>query len=346
MKVRFASDEEVGNWDSLLTAGADGGNVFASYEIAMVKQLGGWKPRFLMVDDTAITVLQKSVTGIGKLWYLPKGPGVKDVDQLVAIADSLKSFAKKHGVFAVKIEPEIPRNEASDKTLRQNGLIKVSPIQPNFSTVILDLAPSLDDVMSGLNQKGRHAIRRAERDGVITQVAPFNRDNAKSMYNLLAETAAGQFRLRSFDYYYQFWKAFADKGNGQLFFAFYDGEVVAGAYAMYMGQKGTYKDGGSLRKRTAYGASHLLQWEVIKWMKDHGVTSYDLCGTPPSDRIADEKHPHYGLGRFKTSFNKQVTDYIGAYDIVVKPTAYKLWRKLGERAALKLHSVRFGENWY
>ena len=115
---------------------------------------------------------------------------------------------------------------------------------------------------------------------------------------------------------------------------------------MYMGDKGTYKDGASIRAKTAYGASHLLQWEVIKWMKDHAVITYDLCGTPPSDRINDTNHPHYGIGRFKTSFNKHVTDYIGAYDIVVKPMKYKLWTRLGERAALRLSKLRFGESWY
>ena len=115
---------------------------------------------------------------------------------------------------------------------------------------------------------------------------------------------------------------------------------------MYLGEKGTYKDGASIRKRNAYGASHLLQWEIIKWMKANNVTSYDLCGVPPSDKILDESHPHYGLGRFKTSFNKQVTDYIGAYDLVVKPISYKLWARIGERATLRLHSARFGEYWY
>lgn len=346
MDIRFADAEELGRWDSRLLDNPDGGNVFQSYEIAKVKELGRWRPRYLIAGDLSITVIEKSVRGIGKLWYVPKGPGVDTIAQLLPLIEPLRQFARKHGVFAVKIEPELLANDTIHQQLTEAGLVKVAPIQPNASTVILDLSPPLDEILKSFNQKGRHALRRAERDGVLTMPVEFNRDNARTMYELLLETAEGRWHAREFNYYYAFWKNFADEHRGQLFFAQYEGQIVAAAFAMYMGHKGTYKDGASIRAKTAYGASHLLQWEVIKWMKDHAVVTYDLCGTPPSDRINDTNHPHYGIGRFKTSFNKHVTDYIGAYDIVVKPMKYKLWTRLGERAALRLSKLRFGESWY
>ncbi len=156
------------------------------------------------------------------------------------------------------------------------------------------------------------------------------------MYTLLSDTAAGRFEssLRTYDYYRTFWKSFADTGHGSLFFAYVGDQVVASAYCMYMGRKGLYKDGASVRERVVYGASHLLQWEVIKWMKERGVTSYDFCGAPRSDRINDESHPLYGVGRFKTSFNKSVTDYVGCYDIPINPSKYKLWQKFGQRLTI------------
>ena len=346
MTIRFATQEEIAAWDDYIIRNPDGGNVFQSYEIATVKQQAGWKARFLLADSLALTVHERAVPGLGKLWYLPKGPGLTSVESIAELLDPLRAFAKRHGVFAVKLEPELLKDESIHRRLTQMGLMPVSAIQPNASTVIIDTTPSLDDILASLNQKGRHAIRRAERDGVTAKAVPFTEENCRIMYDLLKETAAGQWRTRSYDYYKAFWESFASKGVGQLFFAYFNDEVVASAYAMYLGQKGTYKDGASIRKRTAYGASHLLQWEVIKWMKSQDITSYDLCGTPSSDKILDESHPHYGLGRFKTSFNKHVTDYIGAYDLVVKPVSYKLWARIGERATLRLHSARFGEYWY
>lgn len=81
-------------------------------------------------------------------------------------------------------------------------------------------------------------------------------------------------------------------------------------------------------------------------MKSKNVLVYDLCGAPPSDQIGNPNHPHYGIGRFKTSFNKEVTDYVGAYDSPINPLRYKLWIKIGERMAMRLRRLLHNENYY
>lgn len=338
MTTRFATDEEVARWDGLLVQNPDGGNVFQSAKLAESKRNNGWTPRYLFVNDIAVTVLEKSVPLHGNFWYLPKGPGVTNFNDLQPLLPELKAFAASRGVFAVKIESEIAESDETTTQLLKAGLVKTSAVQPNNSTVIIDLAPTLDEIMAAFNQKGRHAINRAERDGVTTEVVELSDANMHIMYDLLAETAAGRFdsSLRSFEYYKSFWKNFAAGGKGALFFAYLDGKVVAAAYSMYLGQKGLYKDGASVREKTAYGASHRLQWQIIQWMKERGVTSYDLCGAPHSSAINDTSHPFYGVGRFKTSFNKQVTNYIGCYDLIINPTSYKLWQKVGQRVTISL----------
>jgi lipid II:glycine glycyltransferase (peptidoglycan interpeptide bridge formation enzyme) len=210
----------------------------------------------------------------------------------------------------------------------------------------LDISPDLDSIMASLNQKGRHAIKRAERDGVVTRSVEASDNNCELMYKLLADTAKYSFRIRNYTYYKTFWQRYARIGYGQLFFAYVDDQVVAGAYAVVFGDKSTYKDGASIRERTVYGASHLLQWRVIEWAKANGSVIHDFCGSPPSKDIKNSQHPHYGIGRFKTSFNKEVTDYIGAWDIIISPPAYQLWRQVGERLVMRLHNKRHHENWY
>lgn len=344
MMIRFATEDEIAIWDELIVANPDGGNMFASRELAETKRTGGWRPRYLIVDDVAVTVHERRVPLLGRLWYVPKGPGVISVDHLHRVVEQLAKFGRKHGAFLLKIEPELPRDLRRD--LPASWRLS-RPIQPNASTIILDLMPSLDDIMIGLHQKSRHAIRRAERDGVTAVPVDLTEANARTMYDLLAGTAQAQgFRIRSFSYHYGFWQRFVEAGHGQLFFAYYDGQVVAAAFATNLGRKGTYKDGASIRERTAYGASHLLQWEIIRWMKPHGVTRYDLCGTPPSDQMHDESHPHYNIGRFKSSFSKSVTDYIGVYDIPLRFLACSLWSRIGEWLLLRIYSRLRGENWY
>lgn len=346
MELRYATAAEAAEWDSKVLANPDGGNVFQGDEFAEHKKLGGWKPRYIVADGVALTVHEKPVFGLGKLWYLPKGPGVSSVVQLGDMLPDLQKFAAKQGAFAVKVEPELEKTESALLALSELGLIPVSPIQPNFSTVLIDLSPDLDTILMNFNQKGRHALRRAERDGVTVQMVETTDVTCREFYDLLAQTAKGSFVIRPYEYYFKFWLRYAAAGLGQLFFAYHDERLVAGAFAVVFGDKSTYKDGASVRDRTVYGASHLLQWHVMQWAKERGSLQHDLCGAPPSDRINDETHPHYGIGRFKTSFNKHVTDYIGAYDLVVKPRQYAMWTKFGERAAKSLWWRKYHESWY
>jgi lipid II:glycine glycyltransferase (peptidoglycan interpeptide bridge formation enzyme) len=346
MDIRFATDAEAAEWDARILANPDGGNVFQGDEFAEQKKLTGWNPRYVIAGDIALTVLEKRVFGLGKMWYIPKGPGIKTVVQLGDMLPDLNKFARKHGVFAVKIEPELLKTDDSMAAMAAFGLIPVKPIQPHVSTVLVDLSPDIDAIMANLNQKGRHAIHRAERDGATAEKVEATDENCQKFYELFQQTAAGSFVIRPYDYYYKFWRRYADAGLGQLFFTYHEGKLVAAAFGMVFGEKSTYKDGASIREKTIYGASHLLQWHMILWAKEQGSLQHDLCGTPPSDRIHDESHPYYGFGRFKTSFNKHVTDYVGAFDLVVKPRQYKWWVQFGERITKRLWWRKHHESWY
>lgn len=346
MTIRFATQPEIETWNDRILTNPDGGNVFQGQEFASQKHQSGWKPRYIIAAELSITILEKTIIGLGKLWYLPKGPGVISTSTLASLLPDLELFSKRHDVFVIKIEPELLDAEQTRVDLMKMNLIKVTPIQPNFSTIKLDISADLETVLSSLNQKGRHAIKRAERDGVTTQLVEPTDDNCRTMYDLLAATAAGSFRIRGYNYYKSFWQRYSETGLGQLFFAYVDDQIVAGAYAIVFGNKSTYKDGASVRERTVYGASHLLQWRVIEWAKANGATVHDFCGSPPAAEIKNPDHPHYGIGRFKTSFTKEVTDYIGAWDLAVDSTRYNLWRKFGERIVLRIHNKRHHENWY
>jgi len=344
MAVRFASPEEIIRWNELIISNPDGGNIFSSFDYLEQKRMGGYTVHHVMVNNLAISVLEKMTPPLGKLWYLPKGPNVTSTKALFDTLKTLKPFAAKQGVFAIRIETELDRAQAP--TLSRHGLVKAAPIIPNPSTITLDISPHADELIMNLPQKGRHAIRRAERDGVTAEAVKATDKNCRTMYKLLSETAEGQFGIRSYNYYKTYWQRFEKAGFGQLFFAYFDGKVIAGAYDMVYGNKSTYKDGASIRKRTAYGASHFLQWQVILWAKSKGATIHDFCGSPPSDEINNPDHPHHGIGLFKTAFSKQVVDYIGCYDLVISPSRYKLWTKLGERIYRHFYYKRTKDYYY
>ncbi|MFZ1360429.1 MAG: peptidoglycan bridge formation glycyltransferase FemA/FemB family protein [Candidatus Saccharimonadales bacterium] len=341
MTMQLLSDAP-DSWNDQILQNPDGGTIFQSIEFAEQKARGGWIARYITDGTLSATVLEKSVPVLGKLWYLPKGPGVATAEQLAQFTKDIQPLARTAGVFAVKVEPELPKETLLDIA----ALRPTAPIQPNSSTVLVDISSNLDTVLASLNQKGRHAINRARRDGVTIERVDATDAHCRLFYDLLAETARGSFAIRPYEYYMAFWQTFAAQGMGQLFFAVYNGQLVAGAYALVFGAKSTYKDGASIRERTAYGASHLLQWEVMAWAKARGSQLHDLCGAPPSNRINDSTHPHYGIGRFKTSFNKTVTEYVGAYDIVIAPLRYNLWSTIGEKLVKRWWWQVHHESWY
>jgi lipid II:glycine glycyltransferase (peptidoglycan interpeptide bridge formation enzyme) len=344
MIARYATPDEIANWNTHIIANPDGGNVFSSSQYIQQKLMGGYKVWYIFVGKVAITVLEKNTPPLGKLWYLPKGPNITSSKELWDILSLLKPLALKRGVFAIRVEPELER--ACQPTLARHGLVKARPIIPNPSTITLDLTPSLEDIMTAFPQKGRYAINRAGRDGVTVKLVKATDKNCEIMFKLLSETAEGQFGIRSYNYYKNFWQGFEAGGYGQLFFAKYEKKIVAGAYAIVFGKKSTYKDGASMRKRSAYGASHLLQWHVIEWAKSNGALIHDFCGSPPSEEINNPEHPHYGIGLFKTAFNKTVTDYVGCYDFILQPIQYKAWLVIGERIARRLHRYKHHDSYY
>ncbi len=344
MTARFATADEVATWNSLLAKSSPTPSIFSTAEYGDIKRSTAYSPRYIIINNKPVLALEKKPWPFGKFWYLPKGPTVENTPDYLEQMQALSDFAKKQGVFLVRSESELPRSTGSDLT--SHGYIKANPIIPSQSTILLNISPSLDQIISSLPQKGRYAIRRAERDGVTIQRVDTSEENCKVMYALLSDTAKGQFGIRSFDYYKTYWQTFSASNKGQLFFAYFEGRVVAGAFALIFGARSTYKDGASIRERSAYGASHLLQWEVIQWAKEHGAEIHDLCGSPPSDAIHDKSHPHYNIGLFKTSFSKEVTDYIGCYDAAIRPLRYKLWSKIGERVHRKLYYKKTHDYYY
>ncbi len=341
--MRFATPDEITNWDSIITSNPDGGNVLQGFIFTDLKRMSGWQVRHILCDTAAMSVMEKNIPLLGRVWYIPKGPGVTTVEQLTVVLDELIPFAREHGVFTVKIEPELPLGA----DLSHLAVNQTKSIQANVSTVVVDLHDDLETVMKNLPQKGRHAIKRAERDGVIVELAESTPENCDKMYQLLAETADGAgFAIRPSEYYRHFYTRYSEAGQGQLFFAYFDGKLVAGAYALAYGDKSTYKDGASIREKITYGASHYLQWRVIEWAKSKGSVAHDLCGTPPAANINDTTHAYYGIGRFKTSFNKTVTDYVGALEVPITPWKSRLWMKFVEKVIRRLWFKYHHESYY
>lgn len=335
----MARDDEIDNWDKLLLKNPDGGEILQSKTMAEIKKSQGWEPEYWVYETSFgpvyVTTLTKNLFGSGRLCYQMRGPGVVNEKQLSEIVKANQKWERL--AFAIKIEPPIITTTTTQKPLLRGltfkELIKVRNIQPNANTIVVDLKPSEDDILASFRQRARREIRAAVKDGITVEKVELNQQTIDQMFELYAETSrrAGFF-IRPKSYYADFWKRFGDAGEGDLYFAYApDGQQpIAGAFICHLGAKGLYKDGGSGRSQFKHFA-HLLQWEIMKDLKKQCVTEYDLHGVPPADQLENKNHPLAGLAMFKLSFDSDVTEYIGAYDQVLIPKAYKRWAKYGQR---------------
>jgi serine/alanine adding enzyme len=329
--MREASAEELAGWDELVAKNPDGGNVLQARAFGELKVRHGWQARHLIFENVAILALVRQIRWLGELWYIPKGPGVAELDQLKRLTAELK----KTKAFTVKIDPEIIKDSNHESRIMKYGFVRAAnDIQYNIATVIVNLSPGEEEILASFKQKTRYNIRLAEKKGVKVAPAETNAESIDKMYSLMQETQKrARFYLRDKRYFTDFWQLHADSGAGQMFFASYQGEVLAGAFVTYLGKSALYKDGGSVRAHSELQAPYLLQWEVMKWLKAKGIAEYDLHGTPPAAEIENRNHPLAGLARFKTGFNPSISEFIGTYDLVLKAAPYKLWRAFGERIA-------------
>ena len=76
MTIRFATDDEINRWDDLVVHNSDRGNMLQGSVFLNLKRLANWRPRFIICGKLAIGAIEKHIPLFGKVWYIPKGPGV------------------------------------------------------------------------------------------------------------------------------------------------------------------------------------------------------------------------------------------------------------------------------
>lgn len=327
------------NWLKLIETNSDNGDILQSSEFGESKKNNGWqylKFKFTKNKHLTYFLALERKTLFGKIWYIPKGPGITDFDDLLYFINEIHKYAAKRRITFIKIEPPINKNLGNMLNSQDMNLKKVKNIQPNSSTVIIDLKPDLDQIMASFKQRTRRSIRKAEGLGVLVKKVEMNNINLKQFYNLYSLTSkrAGFF-IRPYSYYIKFWNIFYNSKMASLYFAKSGDAVVAAAIVLNNSSKALYKDGASDRTLMPEGTPYLLQWEIIKDLKNNGIKEYDLHGTPSETELKNLSHPLYNLGTFKTAFSNKITSLVGAYDIIINNKKYRLWQKFG----LKLYQA-------
>lgn len=358
MNIRVARPEDAGRWNSFLFS-SPLSSFLQTWEWGTIQEEFGTHIHRYILEDNGATqltalVLERALP-LGRSWlYIPRGPIVKDVSLLISSWQMLQEklfelAAKKHIVF-VRIDPAISPSEwphfatsfakataVKKATLLRQRLWKgmarggfsfrksEREVQPRH-TLLLDLSPQEENLLSNMRSKTRYNIRLAQRKGVQVRFSTSS-DDITTFLRLSQEVAArSSFRFHPDAYYNAILQTLgrSDPAPGgvaaELALAEHEGEVLAAHLMVYSGNTATYVHGASTLRKKHLMAPTYLYWQTIQRAKELGFTTYDFFGVAPPD--ADEHHPWYGVTRVKTGFGGQRLAYAGAYDYILDPLAY------------------------
>lgn len=311
------------------------GDVLQTTAWGKVKEGSGWSYYPLGVLEqgsltAAALILVKKLPWVPyAVAYSPRGPLYSSREALAELLRSGAQFLKGHGALVWKMDPAVPEGDqewlgaAKELGLRwiDTG-VDFQGVQPRF-VMTLDITPPLDALLSQMKNKTRYNIRYAQRKGVQVEAVQAKRQ-LSTFYALLQETAErDRFTIRPLTYYEDLWDHLVEQNLAKVFLAHHEGLPLAGAICFKLGRRVWYVYGASSNEKRNLQASHLLQWEMIKWAKGSGCTIYDFRGVSGD---LNPEHPLYGLYRFKEGFGAQLQAYAGEFDLPIGRGGYALWR--------------------
>lgn len=322
------------DWWNSFVAEASGASILQSYEWGEIKEKTGWEVKRLGIRDNwklvgGVSLLKRNFPRLPfSLLYAPRGPifqtsSPSEMEMYLQIlSQAIVDAYQGEWVAGLKIDPEVSNTDSSITTLlsRMGFQRAKKEIQPRVTTII-DLEPSLEQILASFEEKTRYNIRLAHKKGIRvrddTTLAGVER-----FYQLYVETSRrDRFNIRSLGYYETVFQELSPRGELKIFTAFYEGAPIASIWVFSFGKRAWYMYGASSNQERNRMPNHALQWHAIEWAKNEGKTSYDLWGIPA---LPDPEHPLYGVYRFKKGFNGEQKEWVGMHQKAFQPIFYAL----------------------
>lgn len=268
-----------------------------------------------------------------------KNPYESSSDFLKELSEAIKPFLPKNTLF-IRFDPPLnTEGEANFPPLLHKPAKKASAAVQPPDSVILNIEPDCDTLLSAMKAKWRYNIKLAEKKGVEVSV---NGIEALDRFYLLYKQTSDRdgIALHAKSYYEDLLLRAKDASNSadvRLYLASHEGTDLAGIITIFLADEAVYLYGASSNEKRNLMPAYALQWQAIKDAKLAGCKRYDFYGIPPCD---DPSHPMYGLYRFKTGFGGTIIHRVGSWDIPIKPFLYSGFRFLEKLRAIWFKRVK------
>ena len=251
--------------------------------------------------------------------YFPKGP-MPDKKMVDALADL---GVEKNAAY-IKIEPNvlISKDEELSNRVVELGLIQSEKALFTKYNFLLDLTKSEDQLLSAMHPKTRYNISLAAKKGV--EVYESNKAEDFEIYlKLYFDTTKRQAYFGHTPRYHRLaWETLMPAGMARVLIGKYQGKPLVAWMLFNFGDTLYYPYGGSSTENKDVMASNLVAWEAIKLGRKMGLSVFDMWGALGPD--ATEADPRYGFHRFKMGYGPVLVEYIGTYDLILKPAFYNI----------------------
>lgn len=333
---RPARDSDADAWQAFLAVTASG-DFLHDWAWAEVAAFDGQPQRRFVLEEegnlvATVAAQERSLLAGRTFWYVPHGP-VLDFDdpraheRVRALLIGLRTAAREHRAVAVKLEPRLAADDPGAAAFGGRGLRRLDETLQVGQTRLVELADD-EALLAGFDKDTRYGVRRAEREGVVVEVATDAAGTIAidALHDLVGETQkrAG-FPMPPLERYRVAWRALAGAGRAAILEARREGELLASGMVVIEGDRSFYLFSGSRREERGEPkryASYALQWAMMRLARERGVRIHDLWGIAPPD--AGPEHPWQGVGLFKKGFGGRELVWAGSWDLVVDPTLYRL----------------------
>ena len=254
---------------------------------------------------------------LGSYLYLPYGPVADTKDGFKAALTDLKKLAGEQNVVFARIEP---RNRDFTKLFPKNT-VKSHDLSPK-ETWVLDLTGTDEEFKSKLPSRLLRYYRNREKNGITIETS-HSPDDIKYLLEL-QKALAKEKNISTFSEHYL--KTELSQPFSTLYLVKKEGNLVA-AGLVFDHDKTRYNlQGAQSDEGRTLHATGILTIQLILDAREKGLRDFDFWGIAPEG--AGKDHPWAGFTNFKKTFNGTERDFAGTYDIILKPTKYKLYQFL------------------
>ena len=274
----------------------------------------------------------------GRHMAIAGGPILDWSDKTVvkSVFKDIREQGKKLNCVFVRVRPQCENNEENEKVFRENGLKKAPMYLSVEYAGVLDLNKTEDEIMVGMRQRLRRALRKAAKNNIIVEKSTDPKD-IHTFYEIQLQTAKRHdFYAFSEDFLTKQFEAFAPNGEAVLYTAKISDEkkkelgvetesnILAQNFMIFYGNEASYHYGVSSELGTKLSGAPLLHMEAMRDARERGIKRYNFWGIVDEN---DTKHRFYGVSVFKRGFGVDELKYLPAQDMILKPFEYytKTW---------------------